>query len=51
MLPWNYVDTRSNAVESLVEYFLIDGTLDHRYARVILLSKEWWSEEVVAVTP
>jgi hypothetical protein len=30
-----------------VEDLLTDGTLDHRYAKVILLSKEWWSEEVV----
>jgi hypothetical protein len=30
-----------------VEDLLTDGTLDRQYAKVILLSKEWWSEEVV----
>jgi hypothetical protein len=30
-----------------VEDFLSNGTLDRRYARIILLSKEWSSEEVV----
>jgi hypothetical protein len=30
-----------------MEDLLTNGTLDHWYARVILLSKKWWSEEVV----
>jgi hypothetical protein len=32
-----------------VKDFLSNGTLDCRYARIILLSKEWWSEEVVVL--
>jgi hypothetical protein len=30
-----------------MEDLLTNGTLDRQYARLILLSKEWWSEEVV----
>jgi hypothetical protein len=43
----HYVDTRSNVAEDLMEDLLTDGTLDRRYARIILLLKEWWSKEVV----
>jgi hypothetical protein len=32
-----------------MEDLLTDGTLDHRYARIILLLKEWWSVEVVVL--
>jgi hypothetical protein len=30
-----------------MEDLLTDGTLNRWYARIILLLKEWWSEEVV----
>jgi hypothetical protein len=30
-----------------MEDLLTNGTLDRHYSRIILLSKEWWSEEVV----
>jgi hypothetical protein len=32
-----------------VEDLLTNSTLDRRYARIILLSKKWWSEEVVVL--
>jgi hypothetical protein len=28
---------------------LTNGTLNRQYARIILLSKEWWSEDVVVL--
>jgi hypothetical protein len=43
----HYVDARSNVIEGVVEYSLSNSTLDHRYARIILLSKKWWTMEVV----
>jgi hypothetical protein len=45
----HYVDTRSNVAESLTKNLLTNGTLDRRHARVILLHKKWWSEEVVVL--
>jgi hypothetical protein len=42
-----YVDTRSNIIEGVVKDSLSNCVLDRWYARIFLLSKEWWSEQVI----